>query len=113
KPSFALPALEDELGRAEYDAVAVLQHRAVQPFPVDLDSVRRAEVDDPEAGALLLELRVPARHVRVEDLDVALLGAADDDLLLRHLVARPVDDERDLLRLETELFERDRLGVGR
>ena len=28
-------------------------------------------------------------------------------------MARPVDDERDLLRLETELFERDRLGVGR
>ena len=59
--------------------VAVLELRALDARPLHLDAVRRVEVDDPVRRALLPDLGVPPRDVRVGELDVAVLRAADHD----------------------------------
>src|SRR3712207_270620 len=100
---------EDDLGRAERDAVDVLELRALEPPPVHLEPVRRVEVDDPVRRALLAQLRVAARDVAVGDLDVALLRAADHDAALVDVDALPVPVEAHLLPLDPELDGRGRL----
>src|ERR687897_1204456 len=97
------PSVEHELGGAEGDRVAVLQLRALDPLAVQLRAVRRAEIDEPPARALPPELGVPARDVRVLDLDVAVLGAAEHDLASLQRVRAPVHREREALLLEPEL----------
>src|SRR5690349_6140755 len=89
------PALEHELRRAERDAVAARELRPPRPAAVDLAPVRRPEVDQPVRRALLPDLGVTARDVRIGDLDVALLAAAEDGDALRHVVRRAVERQRD------------------
>src|SRR5206468_11560951 len=71
--------LEDELRRSERDPVAVLEPGPLGRLAVQLGAVGRVEVDDPEGRALLAELGVTARDVRVLELEVALARAAEDD----------------------------------
>src|SRR2546426_5696 len=68
---------ESDLGRAQCDRVPAAELRALHALAVDLDPVRRAEVDDPVRGAFLPQLCVPARDVGVGELDVAVARAAD------------------------------------
>src|SRR5260221_4482 len=70
---------EGHLGRTDGERVTGLELGALHPLAVHLDSVRRFEVDDPVRRAFLAQLRVPARDVRVLDLDVALARAAEHD----------------------------------
>ncbi len=79
---------------------------------VDLDAVRRAEVDDPVRRPVLAQLRVLARRVRVGEPDVALAGAADRDAPLDHLVRLAVDDEGDDLPLRRGSRLRRGLRLG-
>src|SRR3954463_13388624 len=101
-----------ELVLADLQLVAVLQLVRLDPAPVDVGAVQRAEVVDVDPVAPAYEQRVVARdgHVVEEHLGV---GAATD----RHLVARHeerlaaaaaarADDER---RLRT----RDLIGIER
>ena len=61
-------------------------------------------------GAFLAQLRVAPRDVRVGDLDVGVLRAADHDAPLRDLVPLPVPGEDCDLALDAELDRRGRLG---
>src|SRR5207237_8546849 len=70
--------VEDEVGGADRDPVAVRELRALRAPAVHVGAVRRAEVDDRERVAVAADLRVPPGGVRVGDLDVALARAADD-----------------------------------
>src|SRR5215218_9431534 len=54
---------EDELRRADGDAVLVVQLRPLLAAAVDRQAVRRFEIEDPVRGALLAELCVPSRDV--------------------------------------------------
>src|SRR5437879_1827155 len=103
---------EDELGRPHGDRVPGTQLGALQGPAVDLGAVRRIEIDDPVRGALLPNLGVPARHVRVLDLDVSVLRAANDDAPLLDFMLFAVPGERRDLPLEPELLRRDRLRDG-
>src|SRR5437764_1845627 len=104
-------ALEDELGRPDGDRVTGAQLRALQPSAVDLGSLRRAQVDHPVCGSLLSHLRMAARDIRVGDLDVAVLRAADDDAPLLDLMPPAIPGERRDLPLQSKLLRRDRLSV--
>jgi hypothetical protein len=106
----ALPLAEDELGRAEGDRVAVAELRALHPLSVQLGAVGRAEIDEPPAAAFAAQLGVAARDVRVLDLDIAVLRAAEHDLGALERVRAPVHRQREGLVLEPELGRRDRLG---
>src|SRR5205814_9502204 len=90
--SFALRG-ERDLGRADREGVARRELRALHALPVDLDAVRRVEVDDPVARALLPQLGVTPRDVRVLDLDVALAGAAEEHAALLDPHRLPVPGE--------------------
>src|SRR5205823_14549188 len=103
----ALPALFDItveliLGKTERNRVPLAELRPFDALAVDLHPVRRAEVDDPVRRALLPQLGVAPRHVRVRELDVTVARAADHDAPLVHLVARAVERERDELLLHPE-----------
>ena len=56
---------EGDLRRADREPRAVLELDPLHALAVHLDAVRRVEVDDPVRGALLSQLGVPARDVRV------------------------------------------------
>src|SRR5215831_63607 len=58
-------ASEAQLGGSERDRVAALQLRALHALAVDLQPVGRTEVDDPVRRALLAELGMAPRHVRI------------------------------------------------
>src|SRR4051794_26353196 len=62
---------------ADDEARAVVELRPLHAVAVHLDAVRRADVDDPPRRALLHDLRVAARHVRILDLDVGIARAAE------------------------------------
>src|SRR5919197_5354096 len=110
--SWALP-MEDEVGGADRDAVAVRELGALRAPAVHVGAVRRAEVDDREGVAVAADLGMAPGGVRVGDLDVALARAADDDPAADDLV-RPVADGDDRLRLlDAELDRRGGLGRHR
>src|SRR5256714_15636181 len=102
RASLTFPA-EDELRRPDRDAVAVREPRPLRPLAVHVEAVRRAEVDEPEPVALAPELRVAPRRVRVGDLDVALLRAADDDAARVDLVRASVHGQASARLLDPEL----------
>src|SRR5215472_6407384 len=62
---------------AECEARAVGEAHALDAAAVHLRPVRRAEVDEPESRALLHDLRVAARHVRILDLHVGVTRAPE------------------------------------
>src|SRR6059058_314054 len=104
--------LEDELRRPDGDCVPGAQLGALEAAAVYLGAVGGVEVDHPVRGAFLPDLRVAARHVRVGDLDVAVLRAPDHDAALLDLVLLAVPRECHDLALETQLLRRDRLRDG-
>ncbi len=81
---------ERDLRRADREARPVLELQALHPLAAHLDAVRRVEVDEPVRLALLPQLGVTARDVRVDDLDVGVLRAAEDDAGAIDLVALAV-----------------------
>src|SRR5437588_1597115 len=106
-------ASKGQVRRAECDRVAGVELRPFDALAVDLHAVGRAEVDHPVRRALLPNLRMAPRDVGVGELDVAVTRAPDDDALLLHLVARPVERQRHELRFDPDLLCADRLRGNR
>src|SRR5207253_8590088 len=101
---------EANVGGAKRDGVAVAELRALHALAVHLDAVGRVEVDDPVRRALLAQLRMPSRDVRVRELDLALARAAEHETRLVDLARVPVPDDGRRLALHPELLGRDGLG---
>jgi hypothetical protein len=79
--------VEDEPRRSQDDLVARGEPRALDPAPVHLDPVRRAEVDDlPVPRRAAAQLGVAAGDVGVAKHAVALVGAAENaDRAIEHV----------------------------
>src|SRR5262249_16163988 len=101
---------EGDVGRADGERVAGRELRALHAAAVHLDPVRRVEVDDPVRRALLPELRVAARDVRVLDLDVGLARAPEDDAARVDAGGLALPREDGDLALDAEILERRGLG---
>ena len=98
RPDLDVPALrrivvDDQLGRAEADLALVGDARAEHLQAIDERAVAAAEVADPEAILLRLELGVEARDGGVADHDARARGRAEEDLAVDHgvVLASPID----------------------
>jgi hypothetical protein len=88
---------EDEVRRADRDAIAIAQHFPRDTPPIQLRAVRRAQIDDEVGVALPHDLGVTARGVAVGDPEVAFPRAADDGTLRGDRVRAAVDGQCDEL----------------
>src|SRR5438552_442147 len=95
---------------AEREPRAVGEPHALDAPPVHLRPVRRAEVDEPVRRALLHDLSVAARHVRILDLDVDVARAAEDVALLLEDAPPAAPLQHGDLSLHAEVDERGGLG---
>src|SRR5438034_9790197 len=111
-----LTALLFPLGRegdrrlAEREARAVGEPHALDAPPVHLRPVRRAEVDEPVRRALLHDLCVAARNVRILDPDVGVARPAEHRALLVEDAPLATPAQHRDLPLHPELEGRGGLG---
>src|SRR5207249_11606781 len=97
---------EGDFRRTNGEASAVLELQSFHPLALDLDAVRRVEVNDPVGGALLPQFGMSAGDIGIGDLDVGVLRAPDHLAALRDLVPLSVPGEDGELALDAELDRR-------
>src|SRR3954468_16402525 len=95
---------------ADREVRAVVEPHALDAPPVHLRAVRRAEIDEPVRRALLHDLCVAARHVRILDLDVGVARAAEHRALLVEDAPLAAPAQRCDLALHAEIDGRGGLG---